>query len=97
MFMRRRPLLAATMIGGGAYMAGRSAAGNAQREQGQEQRLAELEARQTQAAPAPAPAPVAAAPAVDIVGGLTKPAALKDAGVLTDAEFNAAKAKLLGS
>lgn len=47
-----------------------------------------------QAAPAPAPA---AAPAggVDVVAELQKLAALKDAGVLSDAEFAAAKAKLL--
>lgn len=45
---------------------------------------------------APAAAAPAAAPAVDIVGELTKLAALKDAGVLSDDEFAAAKAKLLG-
>lgn len=44
--------------------------------------------------PAPAPAP-AAAPAVDVVAELQKLAALKDAGVLSDDEFAAAKAKLL--
>ena len=33
---------------------------------------------------------------VDIVAELQKLAALKDAGVLSDAEFAAAKAKLLG-
>ncbi|WES64033.1 SHOCT domain-containing protein [Microbacter sp. GSS18] len=51
------------------------------------------------AAPAPAPAPApAAAPAggTDIVAELQKLGALKDAGVLSDAEFAAAKAKLLG-
>lgn len=52
-----------------------------------------------QAPAAPAAAPQAAAPAtaptIDLVGELQKLAALKDAGVLTDAEFQAAKAKLL--
>lgn len=48
-----------------------------------------------QAAAAAAPPP-AAAPAVDVVAELQKLAALKDAGVLTDDEFAAAKAKLLG-
>lgn len=44
----------------------------------------------------PAAAPVApAAPAVDVVGELQKLASLKDAGVINDAEFQAAKAKLL--
>ncbi|GAA2226538.1 SHOCT domain-containing protein [Herbiconiux moechotypicola] len=54
-------------------------------------------AAQQAAAPAPVAAPVAApAPAVDIVAELQKLAALKDAGVLSDDEFAAAKAKLLG-
>jgi membrane protease subunit (stomatin/prohibitin family) len=43
-----------------------------------------------QQAQAPAPAP-----AVDVVAELQKLAALKDAGILTDEEFAAAKAKLL--
>lgn len=51
------------------------------------------------AAPVAPPAPPAAAPApaggVDIVAELQKLAALKDAGILDDAEFAAAKAKLL--
>jgi len=48
------------------------------------------------APPAPAAAP-AAAPAgeVDIVASLQKLAALRDAGALSDAEFDAAKARLL--
>ena len=48
------------------------------------------------AAPAAAPAaPAAPAGGVDIVGEIQKLAALKDAGVLTDDEFAAAKARLL--
>ena len=47
------------------------------------------------AAGAPAAAAAAPAPAFDLVGELQKLAALKDAGVLSDAEFQAAKAKLL--
>jgi hypothetical protein len=41
------------------------------------------------------PAAAPAAPEVDIVAELTKLGELKGAGVLTDAEFEAAKAKLL--
>ncbi|WP_291050072.1 SHOCT domain-containing protein [Herbiconiux sp.] len=52
-------------------------------------------AAQQAAAPAPAPAAPAPAGGVDIIAELQKLAALKDAGVLTDAEFTAAKAKLL--
>ncbi|MET0780915.1 MAG: SHOCT domain-containing protein [Microbacterium sp.] len=50
------------------------------------------------APPAPAPAAPAAAPAggTDIVAELQKLASLKDAGILSDEEFAAAKAKLLG-
>lgn len=48
-------------------------------------------------APAEAPAPPAPAPQVDVVGQLTQLAALRDSGVLTDAEFEAQKAKILAS
>jgi hypothetical protein len=52
------------------------------------------------AAPAyapPAPAAPAAAGGVDIAGQLQQLATLKAQGILSDAEFEAAKAKLLGS
>jgi len=92
----------ASVVGVTAHKAGKNAAQTQQRESSQEQRLAELEAQQQQqAAPPPAPAPPAAAPPAaapgggDIVGELTKLKGLMDAGVLTPAEFDAAKAKLL--
>lgn len=50
-------------------------------------------AAQQAAAPA---APAAPAGGIDIVAEIQKLAALKDAGILDDAEFAAAKAKLLG-
>jgi hypothetical protein len=53
-------------------------------------------AQYAQPAPAPAAAPAAPAGGTDIVAELTKLASLKDAGILSDAEFAAAKAKLLG-
>jgi len=62
---------------------------------------AQMNAMQAQQAaappPAPAPAPAAAAPAAgdDLMAELSKLADLKAAGVLTDEEFTAAKAKLL--
>ena len=48
--------------------------------------------------PEPEPAPVAAAPApaADPIEQLQKLAALKDQGILTEAEFASQKAKLLG-
>ncbi|KRA25368.1 hypothetical protein ASD65_13740 [Microbacterium sp. Root61] len=83
--------------------------GSQQNKAEQQQQAAAYEAQQQQAAmeaaaqqavyqsqAQAAPAPVAAVPAVDIVGELQKLAALKDAGVLTDAEFATAKARLLG-
>jgi hypothetical protein len=95
MFRRRRPLLGAAMIGGAAY-AGRRAGENRahadMQEQGQEQRLAALEAQQAPVAAAPAPA----APAADdLVSKIQQLQALKDQGILSDAEFQAAKTKVI--
>jgi hypothetical protein len=45
---------------------------------------------------APAPAPVAAAPTQDSIEQLKQLAALKEQGILTDAEFAVQKAKILG-
>ena len=53
-------------------------------------------AQYAQPAPAPAAAPAAPAGGTDIVAELTKLASLKDAGILSDEEFAAAKVKLLG-
>ncbi len=44
----------------------------------------------------PAPAPVAAAPAVDPIEQLKQLAELKNQGILTEEEFAAQKAKILG-
>ena len=48
------------------------------------------------AAPAPAPAAAPAAPEDPTMAQLTQLASLHTAGVISDAEFSAAKAKLLG-
>ncbi len=59
--------------------------------------LAELKAQQAAQAAAPAPpAAAAAAPQDDLMAKLEQLADLKAAGVLSDEEFAAAKAKLLG-
>ena len=106
---RRRPLLRAAVVGGGAYMAGKHVARGqeeaAQREADQNQRIADLEAQQYQQAPpdqyqqAPPPPPPAAAPAASspMIDQLNQLAALHQQGVLTDDEFSAAKAKLFGT
>lgn len=100
MFLRpRRPLLGAAMMGG-AVMAGRASQRAQYREQDQEQRLEQLEQQPVAPAPAPAPAPAAAPSAggsSDIVAQLKQLGDLKQSGVLSDEEFEAAKRKLLGS
>ena len=104
MLGRRRPLARAAIVGGAAYAAGSHVQKGKQAEYEQDARLAELEAQQSQqqyaprpppqyAPPPPAPAP--AAPQVDLVAELEKLAALKDKGILTQAEFDTQKQKLL--
>jgi len=105
MMRRRRPLLRAAAVGGTAYVAGRHMANKAN-EQGayeaqQDQRISDLEAQQQappdyQQAPPPAAAPAAPA-APSMYDQLSQLATLHDQGALTDDEFTAAKAKLLGT
>jgi outer membrane murein-binding lipoprotein Lpp len=97
---RRRPLLRAAAVGGTAYVAGRSlgrrSEQQAQAEDDQNARIGDLE--QQQAAPAAAPAapapPAAAGPS--LLDQLNQLTTLHQQGALTDDEFTAAKAKLLG-
>ena len=102
MMRRRRPLLRAAAVGGGAYMAGKSRARSQEREAGQEQRLEELEAQPAApaapvyAAPAPAPAPASAGPSDDAIAKLTQLGQLHEQGILTDEEFTRQKTLLLG-
>lgn len=90
-------LAARTAVVAGTANAVNSRAANRQAER---QQLAAQQAYAEAAAapPAPPPQPVAAAPAAgnDLTAELTKLADLHSAGVLTDAEFAAAKARLLG-
>ena len=89
-FVRRRPLLRAAVVGGGAYMAGKHMA-NAQADQ-QNQDASQQQVQQAQQAPVPAPR--AAGPSM--ADQLNQLADLNKQGVLSDDEFAAAKAKLLG-
>ena len=105
---RRRPLMRAAVVGGGAYMAGKAHARNqaeqAQYQADQDARISDLEQQQAdqqqgyqqQPPPqqAPPPAPAASSPMIDQLNQL---AALHQQGVLTDDEFAAAKAKLFGT
>jgi len=88
MFRRRRPLMAAAMIGGVAHHAGRVSAQNQQREEDEQARLDALEYQSATAAPA------SAGPS-DLTVKLTELKSLADQGVLTPEEFTAAKQKLL--
>ncbi len=96
-FLRRRPLLRAAAVGGGAYMAGKHVA----RSQAESQDQAYSQGAQDATAAAPPPA---AAPAPAPSGGLTAEdtnrlaelGKLHEQGVLTDDEFSREKAKILG-
>ena len=99
---RRRPLMRAAVVGGGAYMAGKAHARNqaeqAQYQADQDDRISNLEAQQQPApAPPPAAAPAPAAAPSPMIDQLNQLAALHQQGVLSDEEFAAAKGKLLGT
>jgi hypothetical protein len=93
MIMRRRPLLRAAAIGGGAYVMGKRSG----------QRQADQQETQAESAPAQggqAQEPAQGAPAqggASIPDQLNRLSALHDQGALDDAEFASAKAKLLGT
>jgi hypothetical protein len=104
MFVRRRPLLRAAVVGGGAYMAGKSRARRqdeqAQMQADQDQRIGDLEQQQSYQQPPPQQAPPpAAAPSESsaMLDQLNQLAGLHQQGVLTDEEFAAAKAKLFAT
>jgi hypothetical protein len=80
--MRRRPLMRAAVIGGGAYAAGRHMANKS----------ASAQQEDDQGAPPASPVPQPAPPMLDQLSQLD---ALHQHGALTDSEFTAAKAKLL--
>jgi hypothetical protein len=100
MIMRRRPLLRAAAVAGGAYMAHKAVDQRATADAEQDARISQLE--QQQAAP---PAATAAGEDAGTGAGPTGTALsdqlsqlvrLHDQGILTDEEFSAAKAKVLG-
>jgi Short C-terminal domain len=91
MFRRRRPLLRAAAVGGGAYALGSHNRGAREREADQDQQIQELQAQ----APAPAAAPASGGISSDAVEKLQQLAKLHEQGVLTDEEFTAQKERLL--
>lgn len=101
MFVRRRPLLRAAAIGGGAYMAGKARQRHATEreytEAGQNARISDLERNQAGDTPYQEPAPAASQPSqASMSDQLARLSALHEQGALTDEEFAAAKSKLLG-
>ena len=86
MFRRRRPLLRGAVVAGGAYAVGKHV---------QQGRDAEPVEEAPQAEVQPEPAGSGAISDADIEE-LRKLAKLKEDGILTDEEFEAQKAKLLG-
>ena len=93
--LRRRPLLRAAAVGGGAYMAGKHRS-NVEAEQ---QSQAYSEGQQSaMAAPAPpAAAPPSAGVSTSDVSRLQELGKLHEQGVLTDEEFARQKTLILGA
>jgi hypothetical protein len=90
MFARRRPLARAAVVGGTAYVAGKAGAkaGASQAAEQQQQYAAPPEA-------APAPAPASGGMSEDSIAKLQQLADLHSQGILTDAEFEVQKEKIL--
>jgi Short C-terminal domain len=79
------------MVGGAAYYAGKRRQDTVYREDEQEARLQDLEARQSVATPV-APSGPSGDEAIEQLKQLAQ---LRDSGVLTDAEFEIQKQKIL--
>jgi len=90
---RRRPLMRAAMVGGAGYAVGKRRAATQQHEYEQDAQLAEMQQPAPPAAAAPAaPAAMSEADRVEALKSLKE---LLDSGVLTQAEFDSQKQKLL--
>ena len=90
--MRRRPLLRAAAVGGGAYMAGKARARSQDREYEQEPQQGYDQPPPAQAAE---PEPAAGGGlAPDAIAQLQQLGQLHDQGVLTDEEYAAQKARV---
>jgi hypothetical protein len=98
MFRQRRPLLRAAVVGGSAYAAGRRSAqryaDQTRLEDEQNERIADLEQQAPQPQP---PSPPPGGPDPSVLDQLSRLADLHQQGALSDSEFTAAKAKILGS
>ena len=94
MYMRRRrPLARAAMVGGAAYYAGKRVQEGREDDAYRDARLEELEAQQAQQAQQAAPQ--AGGMSDNSIEQLQKLGELHNQGVLTDAEFEVQKQKVL--
>ena len=88
----------AAVVGGGAYVAGKSMGRRAEQQQQaegeQDQRISDLEQQAPPATQEQGPDAAATSPMIDQLNQLAR---LHQQGVLTDDEFTAAKAKLFGT
>jgi hypothetical protein len=84
----------AAVVGGTAYYAGKKGAEHAQQEADQNAAIADLQAQQYQQQAAPA-APAGGGMSEDSIAKLQQLAQLHEQGVLTDAEFEVQKQKIL--
>jgi membrane protease subunit (stomatin/prohibitin family) len=87
-------LLRAAIVGGGAYYAGKKIQQGRDQDAAQNQQIADLQTQQSQAQAPAAPAP---ASSEDSMAKLTQLKQLLDQGVLTQAEFDQQKQKILMS
>lgn len=94
--IRRRPLLRAAAIGGGAYAYGKHRAGVEAEQQEQAYYAGQQSATAAAPAPAPAPPPVRGT-SPDDIARLQQLGQLHEQGVLTDEEFSRQKALILGT
>jgi Short C-terminal domain len=85
----------AAMVGGAGYAAGKRRARTEQHEYDQDAQLAGMQQAPPAAAPPPAPAAPAAMSEAEKLEALKNAKELLDSGVLTQAEFDAQKQKLL--
>jgi Short C-terminal domain len=88
MFRRRRPLMRAAMVGGAGYYAGKKIQEGREEDAYRDARMDELEAQQASAAQA-------GGISDNSIEQLQKLGQLHDQGVLTDAEFEVQKQKIL--
>jgi membrane protease subunit (stomatin/prohibitin family) len=99
--VRRRPLLRTAAVGGAGYLAGRAGANRsaayADSQADQDQRLSDLEYQQQSQQARQAEAPAQTGGGSPVMDQLSQLNALHQQGALTDAEFAAAKAQILGT